>query len=274
VVQIVFQLRFAGGVVLAGAAQPEFALSPAVLVGAAGWLAATWAIYLMNGIADIVEDRVNGSSRPIARGCLAPGAATSTCSALVALALGCCAQVSVGMVVLVMVMLAVGWAYSFGPHPLKMTMPGFVTSVTALGLLTYLAGGCAAGGEWATPLFPFGLVMSLWMGLVGWTKDLSDVEGDRVAGRRTLPVLLGDRRARTLMATVVLMVGWGFLATAAVVARHVLPAAMVVCAGSALVAVLLLASASPADRAVLRRPYRAFMATQYAAHVTLLLSNT
>lgn len=273
VVQFVFQLRFASGFVLASVARGEFALSPTVFAGAAGWLAATWAIYLMNGIADVVEDRVNGSTRPIARGSLPVTSATTACFLLCAGALGCGALVSFRMVVLVVLMLAVGWAYSFGPRPAKMTVPGFVVSVTALGLLTYSAGSCAAGGEWAIPLLPFGLVMSFWMGLVGWTKDLSDVEGDRVAGRRTLPVLLGERRARTLMAVVVTVVGWGFLAAAGAASPHLQPAAAVVCCGSVVVAVLLLAPVRRPGRAVRRRPYRAFMITQYAAHVTLLLSN-
>ncbi len=272
-VQFVFQLRFASGFVLAGVARGEFTLGLSAFAGAAGWLAATWAIYLMNGIADVVEDRVNGSTRPIARGSLPVTSATAACFLLAVGALGCCALVSFRMVVLVLLMLAVGWAYSLGPCPLKMTVPGFLVSVTALGLLTYSAGGCAAGGDWDTPLLPFGLVMSLWMGLVGWTKDLSDLKGDRAAGRRTLPVLLGERRARTVMAIAVTVVGWGFFAAAAVAGGHLQPAAAVVCCGSVVVAVLLLAPVRRPGRSVRRRPYRAFMTTQYAAHVTLLLSN-
>ncbi|WP_244210821.1 UbiA family prenyltransferase [Amycolatopsis kentuckyensis] len=271
--QFVFQLRFASGFVLAAVARGEFTLNSAVFAGAAGWLAATWAIYLMNGIADVVEDRVNGSTRPIARGSLPVTSATVTCFVLSVGALGCCVLVSFRMVVLVVLMLAVGWAYSLGPYPLKMTVPGFLVSVTALGLLTYSAGGCAAGGDGAASLLPFGLVMSLWMSLVGWTKDLSDVEGDRVAGRRTLPVLLGERRARTVMAIAVTVVGWGFFAAAGVAGRHLQPAAAVVCCGSVLVAVLLLVPVRRPGRPVRRRPYRAFMITQYAAHATLLLSN-
>nr|BFE70725.1 hypothetical protein GCM10020092_040260 [Actinoplanes digitatis] len=57
--------------------------------------------------------------------------------------------------------------------------------------------------------------MALWMAVGGVTKDLSDVRGDRLAGRRTLPILLGERRARRVMALVAGAVAGGFVVLAA-----------------------------------------------------------
>lgn len=275
VVQLIFQLRFATGVVFGSGAALHESPRPEIVVAALGWLSATWAVYLVNGVADINEDRENGSKRPIAQGRLPASAAMVACWVLAAVAIVCSLVVSVQLAVLVTVMLVVGWAYSLGPCPLKRTVPGFLASVTTLGLVTYLAGWCAAGGEWSNPLLIFGITMSLWMGLVGPTKDLSDTEGDRKAGRRTPPIVFGPRRARALIAVLASLVGWTFLIASATVrvADCLLPAAVVVCAGSVVVSVMLLSAISHGGRHVRRRPYRVFMTTQYASHTTLLSVN-
>src|SRR5690606_17643738 len=93
---------------------------------------------------------------------------------------------------------------------------GFFLVVVLGGLFTYLAGWAtvshAVGGTATLPSIEmclFALALSLWMGVAGTTKDLGDVVGDRATGRRTLPVLLGDARARltTSAATVALAAG-------------------------------------------------------------------
>jgi 4-hydroxybenzoate polyprenyltransferase len=270
VVQLIFMLRFAAGAALGGPATDAVAVS--VVIAAAGWLAATWAVYLLNGVADVVEDRENCSTRPIARGELPAGSATTVVWLLAVFGLVAAAIVSVTMVVLVALMLAVGWAYSMGPSPLKRNVAGFVFAVTVLGLLTYLAGWCACGGGKPNEsLLLFGVAMSLWMALGGSTKDLPDTRGDWLAGRRTLPVLLGERRARLAMAVAASLLGWMFVILGAVWVDHLLPVALVVCAGSAALALVALTSISGGDRCAKRRPYHAFMVTQYLAHVSLFI---
>ena len=237
------------------------------------WVAATWAIYLLNGVADVVEDRENGSVRPIARGILPVDYAKSVVVTLAAVAVGIAALISPAVCLLVVLHLGVGIAYSTGPRPLKGNVPGFIGAVVALGGLTYLSGWYASGAtEIGVPLLLFGGAMSLWMAFGGITKDLSDTAGDRLAGRRTLPVALGDRAARVAMAIGAGVVGWGFLLAALRWAPSVAPAAFVVCAGSVTLAVVVSSNVSQGDRFHRRRPYRAFMITQYAAHLTLLVS--
>ncbi|MEV7094833.1 UbiA family prenyltransferase [Amycolatopsis sp. NPDC051045] len=271
VVQVIFLLRFAAGAALGLTGSAAGAAGrPALLTAALGWLATTWAVYLLNGVADVVEDRANGKARPIARGELSRRSAVRLVGALSVAGLVFAAAVSVTQVLLTAVMLGVGWAYSLGPWPLKANLAGFVAAVTALGLLTYLAGWSAAGGGRLTgPVFFFGLMMSLWMGLGGSTKDLADAEGDRLAGRKTLPVLLGDRRARVVMAIAASSVGWTFTVLCAIRAIGVLPAAAVVLVGSAALSATVLTSSSRGARTAQRRPYRVFMVTQYCAHVVL-----
>lgn len=270
IVQLIFQLRFAAGAVLGGVPALAGLVSLPFALSAVGWLLATWAVYLVNGVADIVEDRENSSRRPIARGRLPRRTAATVCYTLALLAFACCALVGARMAVLVTLFLAVGWAYSAGPRPLKRSMVGFTASVTTLGLLTYLAGASALGGQWSGALLVHGVAMSLWMGLVGSTKDLSDTSGDRLAGRRTLPVVFGERRARLLIAINASAVGWVYLAVAALTTNALLPAATFVCAGSIAVTCVLFSPVGRGDRNMSRRPYRAFMVTQYSVHVALL----
>jgi 4-hydroxybenzoate polyprenyltransferase len=270
IVQLIFMLRFLAGAALSGVSGVELG-RPQVLVAAVGWLAATWAIYLLNGVADVVEDRENGSTRPIARGAIPEYSAIRLVWLLAVLALVCAAAVSMAMMVLVGLMLSVGWAYSTGPCPLKRSVPGFFVAVTMLGLLTYLAGWSASGGagQPCGSVVAFGLMMSLWMGLAGSTKDLSDAKGDRLAGRRTLPVILGDRRARLVIAIAANLLSWTFVIIDANCFDRLLPAAVVVCAGSVALALVALGYSHGGHRYAKRRPYRAFMITQYLAHVTL-----
>jgi 4-hydroxybenzoate polyprenyltransferase len=271
VVQLIFMLRFTAGVVLSSGAVQRV-VEPAVAVAMLAWLAATWAIYLLNGVADLVEDRGNASTRPIASGRLSTGVASRFVVALAAFALFVAAVVSLRLLVLVVLMLVVGGAYSVGPYPLKRSMTGFLFSVGALGLLTYLAGWCAVGVE--TPnrsLLLFGAAMSIWMGTAGSTKDLSDVRGDRLAGRRTPPLVLGEGRARVMIAILAGLDGCSFLISALTWIDPLVPAATAVCAGAAMIAAAVLSPFSRGDRGKQRRPYRIFMVTQYYAHVTLLL---
>lgn len=303
-VQLMFQLRFLAGALLCAVGPvaapapvpgrlPSGATLAGVLLGALAWLCVTWHIYLLNGICDQTEDRHNGSGRPLASGTLPVRAARAVATGLAVVAVGLGAALGWVLAVLVLAMLGLGWAYSAGPRPQKANVPGFIVVVTAGGLLTYLAGWLCAGGARAlgapawlaagpatgaapvpdpalTPLVVLAAAMSLWMSLGGMTKDLSDIAGDRAAGRRTLPVLLGDRRARTLMAVLALGVGGGLCAVAALAVPVLLPAGAVLLAGGAAVASCLASRASRGRRGRLRIPYRAFMTAQYAVHGIVL----
>ncbi|TDC76451.1 homogenitisate phytyltransferase [Micromonospora sp. KC606] len=269
VVQVIFQLRFLAGAAVA-APQGIVTRPATLLLGALAWLCATWCVYLLNGLSDQVEDRRNGSTRPLATGALPAGVARRIVIGLAAVALALAGVVSPRMAGLVALMLALGWLYSAGPHPQKGNMLGFVLVVAAGGIVTYLAGSAAAGGPVKPDLMVMMVAMSLWMALAGTTKDLSDVAGDRAAGRRTLPVLLGDRGARRLMAGLVVVAGGVLLVGALLVAPALVAPATVLAVGAAAVVGCVLTGAGATDRRRQRRPYRIFMASQYAVHLMVL----
>jgi 4-hydroxybenzoate polyprenyltransferase len=267
VVQIVFLLRFLTGLCLA---DRHGRLSWSVLAAAGSWLCVTTSVYVLNGISDVPGDQANGSTRPIASGQLPVATARWTAVALALAGVGLSVPVRGPAALLAVLMLGLGWAYSMARRPLKNSMPGFMAAVTAGGLLTYLAGFACVDHRLNRELVVFGLAMSLWMGLGGSTKDLPDTEGDRVAGRRTWPVVLGERNARLAMAASALMVGSSFVVAALHVAHGLIGCGAVVLTGSILLTVTVTTSLSRRNRATRRRPYRIYMVTQYLTHLTLL----
>jgi 4-hydroxybenzoate polyprenyltransferase len=267
-VQMVFLLRFLTALALA---EPYVAVPAwSVVAGAASWSCAIAAIYLLNGVSDVSADRANGSTRPVASGRLDVTTALQVAGwlALASLVLGALAPWPA--VLLATLVLGLGWAYSMPRKALKNSTAGFMTAVVGAGLLTYLAGWIVSGRPPNAELLVFALAMSAWMGLGGSTKDLSDVEGDRTAGRRTWPIVLGERWSRVSMAISALAVGCGFCVAAATVAPDLITPGAVVLAGSAVLIAMLVTPLSHGTRSTRRRPYRVFMVTQYTAHLTFL----
>ncbi|MEZ0066538.1 4-hydroxybenzoate polyprenyltransferase [Streptacidiphilus sp. MAP12-20] len=263
VVQIVFLMRFMTGLLF----QLPGTLSPLrAALGAVAWVLAVLAAYLVNGVMDVTEDRANDSIRPIARGDLPVGLAATIVAALAAGALLAGAAVP-GLDWDVLAMLVLGYAYSGPPLPAKRTTFTAAATVTAMGLTTYLGGALSAGGRIGGEVLLFGIAMSLWMGCVGAiAKDLGDVRGDALAGRRTLAVVRGERAARIASAVGALSVATGMLLASGFWAPICLAGAVPLAAGAVWVA---LRCRHPRAG---RGPYRAFMVTQYATHAAMLVA--
>ncbi len=239
-----------------------------ILFGLIGWCSLTIAIYVFNGVTDLAADTANHSVRPIASGLLTRTAAIAWCVALSVVGLcGCwyAAPVEFGLGVF---MLVIGWAYSAGPS-LKNSATGFALVIGIGAALTYAAGWVAAGRFTAHDLV-LAVCISAWVGLCCASKDFSDVDGDRVAGRHTWPVVLGPRRAANLLAVLALGGSTTVLVIAVATGAHPLPAATLLL-GSILLAAITSRSAIASDRNVRRRPYRMFVATQYATNGAMLM---
>jgi 4-hydroxybenzoate polyprenyltransferase len=287
-VQGIFLMRFFAGALLSA----HFSMLGVtrVVAGALAWWFATVVVYLLNGITDVTEDRLNSSARPVARGELSTADATSVCWALSLFAVILAAFDGGGLLPLLLAFLGLGYLYSVPPFALKARTMGASTVAGLGGLVTYCAGFVVSGGNGDLLLLGgvagsraglggaagsrvglvFALAMSGWMGLVGaQAKDLPDAVGDAIAGRRTIAVRWGARSVRAVLAAIALAVGGCFVLVAGRVAPPLLPAAWVVLAGAVVLTVTVLSPYSRGSRSRLRRPYRVFMATQYAAHLVL-----
>ncbi|MFI6298477.1 UbiA family prenyltransferase [Nonomuraea sp. NPDC050790] len=271
-------LRFLTGVVLA---LPVVEVAPEplkVLQGAAAWVLSIFAIYLFNGVTDVTEDRVNGSARPIARGALDPGSALFVAGVAAVLSLAATLDLPGPMTLIVGANLVLGYLYSGPPLPLKGSSGGTVVVLVLSGLLSYLGGfTLAAGGQAvATPtgLLVFAAASIAWMTLVGVpAKDLSDLEGDAAAGRRTIVVTRGERASRWFMSVAASGLVVALFAVILLLGVELVWVALAVAAGAVAVVRAGGRALPPGgSRSEQRRPYRAFMATQHLVHITALIS--
>jgi 4-hydroxybenzoate polyprenyltransferase len=270
-VQGIFLLRFLAG---ASFASPLFAgvVNYPLWGGAALWVCATLSVYILNGVMDVEEDQINGSSRPVASGKLPVAQAAGVAGGLAVLSIAGSFLLGGLMVGSVVVLLALGWLYSGPPLYLKRWSTGSAAVAILAALITYNAGYAAnGGGSDVRSLFVFAAVMALWMGLVGQTKDLSDVEGDRQAGRRSGPVVWGEEVARLVFSGMALCLGGGYVLSAALFATSLLIPAFVLASGAIAVALITLGPWSRGNKSRRRRPYKAFMNTQYVATLAVVI---
>src|SRR5947207_10225155 len=166
-----------------------FAAVAGVAFGAAG--------NAMNDIWDAAADRVNrpGGERPLAAGRVTRGTADLCVVGGALLGLGAAALVNGTAVLVGLVALAVLVAYS--PVLKRRGALGNVAVAVLAGLpLMY---GAIAVGRPAAGILPW--TLAAWIHLVREiVKDIDDQAGDRVLGRRTLPLVLGPRRASVVAA--------------------------------------------------------------------------
>ncbi len=267
-VLLITLLRYAAGTLLATHA----GLHPArIAIGAVGCSGAAFAVYVFNGVTDRKEDVANGSRRPIAAGALPVRFAARAAAAAAVLSLVCGLALGTGELSMICAYLLFGYAYSGRPFRFKQFFGTVMPSVMVLGLATYFAGTLATGSRPGARLVAFAVANVLWMAVVGGiSKDFSDVPGDRVAGRRSWPIVVGMNRARVLLSCVAVAVAVGFYFAAARYAVGLEDCAAVMVLGSVTVAVMCLFVRPGASRARCRLPYRAFMWTQHASHLVLL----
>jgi len=267
VVQAMFLSRFLIGAVLTGRAGDHLA---AVALGAAGWLAGSVAVYAFNGLMDVTEDRENRSARPIATGRLSlVSAAIFTCSAAV-LALGL--SIAAGIGIDIASFLGLGYVYSGPPRPAKRSGVTASAVVGLLGIVTFCAGAHSAQGD-SRAAVVFGLVISCWMGLVGaLAKDIGDVPGDALAGRRTFAVRCGIAPVARCTAVTAVLIAVAGITASALTAPVLFPSCWCWPGGSVRVAGSCRALPAQPARVIARNPYRSFMVTQYAVTATLIVT--
>lgn len=269
-VQVMFVLRFVTGALLTASAAHHRPNAPHLLLGSVAWWAATVSVYVFNGVSDLREDRANRSRRPLASGQLSETAARRAVAvtAVAGLAFGCAAGWRVAESTAVF--LALGYVYSAPSLAAKCRSWSASAVTCAAAGTTYLAGVAASGSALTAEAAVFAVVLSLGVGLIAAVaKDLGSTRGDALAGRRTLAVVRGERCARRFCAAAGAVLAVALTAGAVWVRELPLEAGAVVFAlGALCVAVRCLPVRGGGDRP--RAPYRSWMATQYAVHLTAL----
>jgi len=120
-------------------------------------------------------------------------------AAAFALGVGICLVQGPALLVLGTVGILGGWLYTAGPRPYKYDGLGDPMIVLLMGpLLTQGAYTAVTGDAFHAPAFWLGFAPGLLIASVLAANNVSDIEGDRAAGVRTLAVRLGFARARNL----------------------------------------------------------------------------
>jgi len=273
-VLLVFLLRFLVGSALSGMGAARGDLVR-VAETAVVWELAVFAVYLFNGVTDVHEDRINGSQRPIARGALSTAVARWVAAVAAMASIGGAAALGSHLLWAVLALLGLGFCYSSPPIHLKRHAVTSTATGILLGLLTYYAGPSAYTGHgWShasAALCVFVVGATTWMGLVGGlTKDLSDVAGDVAAGRRTVPGVCGEARARRAVSFAALGLAVGFCAAGAWTSPLLIWPGVAMLGGAIAMAVVCLRRSAHRTRSGSRRPYRVFMTTQYLVNLSVV----
>ncbi|MGV8874368.1 MAG: UbiA family prenyltransferase [Rhodococcus sp. (in: high G+C Gram-positive bacteria)] len=266
-VQIIFQLRLLAIVAVASMDAGTVPNWTSVALCCCGWLFVTWSIYLLNGLSDRVEDRVNGSRRPLAQGTLDARVAGVFVLILACAGVLLCLWAGLPVMLSSAVMLVLGIAYSAGPSPLQNSVWGVQLSAFGGGLATYAAGTVAAGTSLSPAVIVFSVAMSAWMCVGGLAKDLSDVDGDRVAGRSTL-AMWSERGTTLIVAALAATVAGGFLYASWTVEEALVVPALLLSVGAA--AISARAATNHSHRRKSRVQYNAFMCSQYGVHIAAM----
>ncbi|GIT81237.1 homogentisate phytyltransferase [Leifsonia sp. LS1] len=264
----VFALRFiVGSALIAGADWSE----PLLWAAGVSWLLAVWGVYLVNGISDVEGDRLNGSARPLATGRLSMRFAVGFVVTLLTVSLLIGTLIDIPFLAAVVAFIALGLLYSLGPWAAK-NIGAAALGVAAAGtFLTYVAAAHVATGSVPPSTYVFALFGAAWIAVVGHTKDFGDVAGDASAGRRTLPVALGEGRARLLVAA-----GTGVVSVAALVCAVVVDnlRTLLALGIAGPLVILAIVQARGGDRRRQKRPYRTFMVGQYALNIAAIVVAT
>jgi len=170
----------------------------------------------LNQITDLDIDRMNKPGRPIPSGRITINTAAIVATILYLVCLVASYLIGFGFFIVILVGAFLSIAYSM--PPIRTKNNPFLANPTmaiARGILLILAGYVvqleigmtnASLGEhaaliWSNPSpWAAGIIMFLFLLGAASTKDFADIEGDKAFGARSIPVVLGIKRAAWFMA--------------------------------------------------------------------------
>ena len=187
-------LTFVGAFVAGGLSAPAptaFAVVATVLATGGG--------NAINDYFDREIDAINRPDRPIPRGAVSPRGALLFSGLLFAVAVGLTLLLPLFAIAIALINLVALVAYT----ELFKGLPGVGNALVAyLTGSTFLYGGAAVEGNLSPVVVLFALAASATMAREV-VKDVEDAAGDRKEGLRTLPIVLGRRRALAVAAAFV-----------------------------------------------------------------------
>ena len=162
-----------------------------------------FAIGVMNDVADVRADSPSKPYKPLVRGLISRGAAALLGVLLALIGLGVAATINVQTLLFALGGLAAGLSYDLG---LRRTVCSFVPWWAGMSFVPLAA--YAAADRLSTHLLTL-LPLSLLVALaLHCANSLPDVSIDRAAGRRSLPVILGERASHVMSVGALIVAGF------------------------------------------------------------------
>jgi len=201
--------------VLAGTAVAVWAGEPvwwkaavALLVSLSLQVGVNYANDYSDGVRGTDEDRV-GPLRLVGSGAAAPGAvkqaAVASFLAAAAAGLVLAATTAWWLVLVGALCVAAAWLYTGGPRPYGYSGLGEVMVFVFFGLVAVVGTTYVQVERWLLPSLLAAVGVGALACAILVANNLRDIPTDRVAGKRTLAVLLGDPRTRGLYAALLLL---------------------------------------------------------------------
>lgn len=186
-------------------------------------LLVTAGTYIMNDLVDADLDRANGKKRPIPSGQVSRKQAwTFVATAFGTAMLLTALTLSPVSIVIVALMLTIGITYSLSPIALMKRFIVKTASIAMFYILCALLGMTSAYNfdlAMDSPMLVTGvlLTLALMVFISSTLNDMGDVDGDKAAGRRTMPIVIGKENTVKLtmvLAASVLAMTWAFYGAA------------------------------------------------------------
>ncbi len=155
----------------------------------------------LNQVYDADIDRINKPYRPIPQGVITEKEGIWIAGLLYAISIWRAAMVNRTFLMLICVLALITIAYSVPPLRLKRRV--WVSNLSIAvprGMLGLVAAWTITADIGSAAPWVMGSVMAIFLTGSITTKDITDIEGDRAFGMRTLPVVYGKRRAILLSA--------------------------------------------------------------------------
>lgn len=167
----------------------------------------SFGVYVFNALSDVEEDRIDHPSRPLASSSVPISDAWGIFGVSVGISMVTSLYISIPCLILVLAAFLLGIAYSHPSIRAKRRLPLKVLVSAAGAVMVSICGGIVAGNVDAPVYFSavfFGLFAMVTL-LLG---DLSDIQGDTVAGVRSLPVVIGAKNSIYLIACIPLVIAF------------------------------------------------------------------
>jgi 4-hydroxybenzoate polyprenyltransferase len=161
--------------------------------------AAIFAI-VTNNLEDLEADRITNQSRPLVRGTVNPKHYLWAGMVCEAWALGLAALHSWEMLIGILAISVGYFIYSCRPLRLKRVPILAKLLIGANSWMVAVTGWTLVGGNWTEFPWIWSVFILIPLSFAANFVDLKDTEGDRATGIATLPVLLGERLARHVIA--------------------------------------------------------------------------